>query len=112
MLEKTTLMLWACARSLMLARFAWISSLVIGPVLPAISLVPARMTTAFGCKSMTSRRKRISICAYVCCWVQVVGGGPEPNRHRGWPRAADPPIDVGLARKDPAISRLLPSIGD
>src|SRR6266849_6766540 len=32
-----------------------------GPVLPAMSFVPARMTTTWGCRSITSCRKRASI---------------------------------------------------
>ena len=40
-----TLILFACASWLIDARFPWMSSSVIGPVLPAMSLVPARITT-------------------------------------------------------------------
>ena len=65
MLASTTLMLLACASSLIDARFAWMSSSLIGPVLPAMSFVPARITTAFGFRSMTSRRNRTSICGVV-----------------------------------------------
>ena len=38
---------------------------VMGPVLPAMSLVPARITTTFGWSAMTSGRKRMSICGVV-----------------------------------------------
>ena len=37
-----------------------------GPVLPAMSLVPARITTTAGLSATTSCRKRISICGVVC----------------------------------------------
>ena len=65
MLESTTLILLALASSAIEIMLFWISSLVIGPVLPAMSLVPARMTTALGFSSMTSGRNRISICGVV-----------------------------------------------
>ena len=42
-----------------------IISKVMGPVLPAMSLVPARITTTFGLSAITSGRKRISICGVV-----------------------------------------------
>src|SRR6266571_3777552 len=42
------------------------SSFEIGPVLPAMSLVPASITTAFGSRLITSCRNRTSICEVVC----------------------------------------------
>ena len=66
MLESTTLMLFAFASSAIDARLFWISSLVIGPVLPAISFVPARMTTTRGFSAMTSGLNLMSICGVVC----------------------------------------------
>ena len=65
MLESTTLILLAWASSAIDMMLLWISSLVIGPVLPAMSLVPARMTTALGFRSITSGRNRINICGVV-----------------------------------------------
>jgi hypothetical protein len=38
----------------------------LGPVLPAMSLVPARMTTTSGSSARTSARNRTSICGVVC----------------------------------------------
>src|SRR5208283_3841567 len=38
----------------------------VGPVLPAMSLVPARMTTTLGSRAITSARKRSSIWGVVC----------------------------------------------
>ena len=64
-------------------RLPWISSLVIGPVLPAMSLVPARMTTAFGFRSITSGRNRISICGVV------------------WPLIPRPTYDLFFVKKSP-----------
>jgi len=49
----------------MVAKLPSISSIVIGPVLPAMSLVPARMTTAFGASAITSARNRTSNCDVV-----------------------------------------------
>ena len=54
MLDSTTRMLLAFPISVIDMIFAWISSLVIGPVFSAMSLVPARMTTTFGLRSTTS----------------------------------------------------------
>ena len=42
-----------------------ICSSVSGPVLPAMSLVPARITTTLGWSAITSCRKRTSICGVV-----------------------------------------------
>ncbi len=93
MLESTTLILLALASSAIDIRLFWISSLVIGPVLPAMSLVPARMTTAFGCRSMTSGRNRINICGVV------------------WPLMPRPMYDL-LLREEIAEARLRPGVGD
>ena len=68
------------------------SSSVIGPVLPAMSFVPARMTTAFGFRLRTSGRKRMSICGVV------------------WPLM--PRLDVALAREELAEALLGPHVGD
>ena len=68
------------------------SSSVIGPVLPAMSFVPARITTAFGFRSMTSGRKRMSICGVV------------------WPLMPRP--TYGLPGKNGREARLRPRVGD
>jgi hypothetical protein len=65
MLDRTTLMPLAAASSAIDARLPSICSSVIGPVLPAMSLVPPRITTALGLSAMTSGRIRISICGVV-----------------------------------------------
>ena len=44
----------ALAISAIAARLFWITSLGTGPMLPPISLVPARITTAFGLSAITS----------------------------------------------------------
>ena len=62
----TTRMPCAVASSAIDFRLSWIASGVVGPVLPAMSFVPASITTTFGLSSITSRRKRISICGVVC----------------------------------------------
>ncbi len=56
---------WERASSAIEARLSWICSTLTGPALPAMSFVPARITTAFGWSSITSARKRRSICAVV-----------------------------------------------
>ena len=56
----------ARASSAIEARLPSICSGVSGPVLPAMSLVPARITTTFGFSSITSCRNRTSICGVVC----------------------------------------------
>jgi len=63
--QSTTRIPFAAARSAIEARLSSVCSGVMGPVFPAMSLVPARMTTAFGLRSITSWRKRISICGEV-----------------------------------------------
>src|SRR5688572_16494821 len=62
MLASTTLTLLAFASSAIDIRLFWISSLLIGPVLPAMSFVPARMTTARGFRAITSGLNLRSIC--------------------------------------------------
>ena len=47
------------------AMLSSIISSVDGPVLPATSFVPAKITTTFGFSPMTSCRKRTSICGVV-----------------------------------------------
>ncbi len=69
--------------------FPPVCSAVIGPVLPAMSLVPARIITTFGCRSITSCRKRTSICGVV------------------WP--ADAAVDVWLAGEGLVQ---MPALGD
>jgi len=65
MLDRTTLMPCARANSAIDARLPSISSSVIGPVLPAMSLVPARITTTRGARAITSGLNRSSICGVV-----------------------------------------------
>jgi hypothetical protein len=79
------------ARSAIEAMAALICSSVIGPVLPAMSLVPASSTTTRGLKASTSGRSRTSICGVV------------------WPPM---PPDVGLPWKERAEAGLRPRIGD
>ncbi|MNT65439.1 hypothetical protein D3C72_2034220 [compost metagenome] len=62
----TTAMPCAFARSSMACRLSSIIACVAGPVLPAMSLVPARITTTSGRSASTSCEKRTSICAVVC----------------------------------------------
>src|SRR5208337_2922658 len=76
--HSTTPISFARAISLMEARLPSVSSSVIFPVFSAMSFVPASKTTTFGFSSMTSWRKRTSICGVVC---------PEM------------PVDIRLARK-------------
>ena len=61
----TTAIRCARASSAIEARLSRVCSGVIGPVFPAMSLVPARITTAAGCSAITSARKRSSICGVV-----------------------------------------------
>jgi hypothetical protein len=49
----------------MVAMFCWTVSRLTGPALPAMSFVPARITTASGRRARTSGRKRSSICEVV-----------------------------------------------
>src|SRR3982751_6555020 len=56
----------ARAMSAMDAILSSIISSVDGPVLPAMSLVPASITTTLGFNATTSGRKRTSICGVVC----------------------------------------------
>ena len=56
----------ACAISTIPIRLSAIIACVAGPVFPAMSLVPARITTTAGLSATTSCRKRISICGVVC----------------------------------------------
>ncbi len=92
MLEKITRMPLAFASSAIDARLPWICSSVIGPVLPAMSFVPARMTTAFGLE-----RDHV---------------GPEPDEHLRRRLAADAAPDVGLPGEERAEPRLRPRVGD
>ncbi len=61
----TTRTRWRVASSAMVARFPSMVSRLTGPVFPAMSFVPARMTTTSGARSITSGRKRRSICDVV-----------------------------------------------
>ena len=54
------------ASSAIAIRFCWIIVKVCGPLLAAMSLVPAKMRTAAGFSAMTSGYMRTSICAVVC----------------------------------------------
>ena len=73
----------------MVFKLASISASDIGPVLPAMSLVPARMTTTLG--------------------SQVDDVGAEANQHLGRSLSADAAIDVGLAGEGLVE---LPDVGD
>jgi hypothetical protein len=57
---------FACAISVIDAMLSSIISRVDGPVLPAMSFVPPRITTTAGLSATTSWRKRSSICGVVC----------------------------------------------
>src|SRR5262245_49311530 len=87
MLEKMNFTLLTAASSAIDIRLFWMSSFVIGPVLPAMSLVPARMMTAFGLRASTSGLNRISICGVV--WALMprpayfFPGKNAPNRGCG-----------------------------
>ncbi len=56
---------FAVASSTMEIRLSSIMAWVDGPVLPAMSFVPARITTTAGSSAMTSWRKRTSSCGVV-----------------------------------------------
>ena len=63
--DSTTRIPFAFASSAIDAMLSSIISTVDGPVFPAMSFVPARMTTAAGLSAITSCRKRTSICGVV-----------------------------------------------
>ena len=92
MLDSTTLMPLAEASSAIEARLPSICSSVIGPVLPAMSLVPARITTTFG-------RERDDV-------------RPHPDQHLRRGLRADAAADIVLAGEERAEARLRPVIGD
>ncbi len=66
MLPRTTRMPLARARSTIDSMLRWKSSGAVGPLLPATSLVPARMCTTAGFRLTTSARNRTSSWADVC----------------------------------------------
>ena len=61
----TTRIPLALARSAIAIKLSSMEVGVVGPVLPAISFVPARITTTFGCSAITSGQKRTNICGVV-----------------------------------------------
>ena len=58
----TTLTLLALARSNMETKLSWMVASGTAPLLPAMSLTPAMMTTTLGLRFRTSGRKRTSMC--------------------------------------------------
>ena len=78
--EIITRILFIRASSAMDLILAAIILIVTGPVLPAISFVPAKITTAFGCRSITSALNLTSICAVVWPLIpRLIYDFPEKN---------------------------------
>src|SRR5262245_17180175 len=82
-------------------RLSWIMDSVEGPVLPAMSLVPARMTTTLGLRANTSGLNRISIWGVVWPLIpRFMYGLPGKNWDGSWrpqPSVIESPMNTILS---------------
>ena len=87
----TTPMPCVRARSTIACRLSSIIACVEGPVLPATSLVPARITTTCGFSASTSCGKRSSICAVVWPLMPRLSQ-PLPAKNEALPSLPQPSV--------------------
>ena len=96
----------------MAARLSCVWRSIIGPVLPAMSLVPAMMWTRRGLSATTSAIIRSSICGVV--WPPmprpILPGPKKPGRLSRQPSVMESPMNTMPARMPAAFNAALSAV--